>query len=156
VPPTITQQPQSLTVQAGSNATFTVTATGGSLTYRWRKNGTVIPGATASSFTIAGAQGTNAGTYSVVVSNAVGSATSSNAVLKVLVPPQGLSLTVVGSTASISFQSLSGLNYTLEYKNRLADAAWTSLTPVPGNGATLTLSDPSANVPTRFYRVRVQ
>lgn len=143
-------------MQPGTNITFSVTATGTALSYQWRKGGVAIPGATGSSFTINSVQFADAGSYTVLVSNALSTATSAAAVLKVLVPPQGLTITVTGSTASISFQSLSGLNYALEYKTHLADAAWISLAPVPGNGGTLTLNDPSASVATRFYRVRIE
>ena len=156
VPPGIAQQPQSLTVKPGTNITFSVTATGTSLTYQWRKGVVAIPGATGSSFTINNVQSADAGSYTVLVSNALSTASSAAAVLKVIVPPQGLTITVTGSTASISFQSVSGLNYALEYKTHLADAAWTSLAPVPGNGGTLILNDASASVAARFYRVRVE
>ena len=156
VPPAISQQPQGRTVQSGSNVTFSVTATGASLSYQWRKNGTAIPGATGSSFTIIGAQAADAGSYTVVVSNAIGSTTSAAAVFRVLVPPQSLNIAMAAGVANISFQSLSGLNYVLEYKDYFDDAAWTSRTAVPGNGGLLLLSDPSASVPTRFYRVRAE
>ncbi|HOC55404.1 MAG TPA: immunoglobulin domain-containing protein [Verrucomicrobiota bacterium] len=83
-PPVITAQPQSQAVGAGSNVTFSVTATGTApLSYQWRKNGGTISGATASSYTLANAQPSDAGSYSVVVANAVGTVTSSNAVLTV-------------------------------------------------------------------------
>src|ERR1043166_3113371 len=52
IPPTITNQPQSLTINQGMNATFTVGASGTSpFSYQWVFNGTNIPGATASSYT---------------------------------------------------------------------------------------------------------
>jgi len=83
-PPVITAQPQSQAVGAGSSVTFSVTATGTApLSYQWRKNGGTISGATASSYTLANAQPSDAGSYSVVVANAVGTVTSSNAVLTV-------------------------------------------------------------------------
>ncbi|HEY6505062.1 MAG TPA: immunoglobulin domain-containing protein [Chitinophagaceae bacterium] len=66
-PPVITVQPASQTVCAGANVTFSVTATGTSLTYQWRKAGINIPGATGSSFTISGAVAGDAGNYDVVV-----------------------------------------------------------------------------------------
>jgi glucose/arabinose dehydrogenase len=82
--PSITAQPQNVTVSAGSSATFSVTATGTApLNYQWRKNGINISGATASSYTIANVQPADAGTYSVIVSNTAGSATSNNATLTV-------------------------------------------------------------------------
>src|SRR5262249_50376567 len=40
-PPTITSQPLSRTNNAGTTATFSVTATGSSLTYQWIKNSTI-------------------------------------------------------------------------------------------------------------------
>lgn len=84
--PVITQQPVSLTAQTNSMVGFTVTATGTPpLSYQWSFNATPISGATNSGFTIASVQLTNAGTYSVLVSNPFGSAPSSNATLTVTV-----------------------------------------------------------------------
>ena len=83
VAPVITSQPQSQTVTAGATATFSVLATGSGLTYQWRKDGVAISGANASSYSISGAQASNAGSYTVVVSNTAGSVTSSAATLTV-------------------------------------------------------------------------
>ncbi|HEY9171868.1 MAG TPA: immunoglobulin domain-containing protein [Verrucomicrobiae bacterium] len=86
--PAITLQPQDQTVTVGQSASFSVTATGTEpLAYQWRRNGAVLPGATASSFTKPDVQLSDAGSYSVVVSNAAGSVTSSNALLTVNQPP---------------------------------------------------------------------
>ncbi len=52
VAPAITTQPVSLTQCEGTNATFTVVATGAGLTYQWRKGGVNIAGATNASYTI--------------------------------------------------------------------------------------------------------
>lgn len=60
------------------------------------------------------------------------------------------------SSGTISVPTQVGYNYTLEYKNSLSDATWTSVNTVSGNGGAMTLTDPSAGVPKRFYRVRVQ
>jgi hypothetical protein len=88
VPPTITTQPTNQTVRQGSNAVFTVTAAGTApLSYRWLFNGTNMTGATNTSLTITNAQTTNAGNYSVVVTNVAGSVTSSIATLTILLPP---------------------------------------------------------------------
>ncbi len=87
-PPMITAQPQSQTVVAGGTATFTVSAAGGMpLDYRWFHNGTNIPGATASSYTVTDAQTSHAGQYVVTVSNSDGSVTSAPATLTVNSPP---------------------------------------------------------------------
>jgi phage gpG-like protein len=83
-PPVITTQPVSQSVAAGSDVTLTVAASGTApLSYQWRFNGTNIGGATAASYTLTNALTNQAGTYGVVVSNAAGSVTSSNAVLAV-------------------------------------------------------------------------
>jgi len=90
IPPSISLQPANQTVRQGSNAVFTVTATGTApLSYRWLLNRTnFLAGATNATLTLTNVQLTNTGNYySVVVTNVVGSVTSSNAVLTVLVPP---------------------------------------------------------------------
>src|SRR5206468_4252865 len=85
--PFILIQPQSQTAPNGANIGFNVFRAGTApTTYQWRFNGTNIAGATGSSLGLANVQLTNAGNYSVVLSNSAGTVTSSNAVLKVRVP----------------------------------------------------------------------
>ena len=88
--PTITSQPQSLTVNTGSTATFTVSATGKPTpTYQWQFDGTTITGETNTSLVINNVQYTNTGSYNVVVSNENGAVTSNTATLNVYYyPPQ--------------------------------------------------------------------
>ncbi len=82
--PTITTQPASQTVSAGSNVTFSVVATGATpLSYQWQKDGTAISGATAASYTRSNVQAADAGNYAVLVTNSAGSTTSSSAKLTV-------------------------------------------------------------------------
>ena len=82
--PAITAQPQSQTVQAGSNVTFTVTVTGfPSPNYQWQFNGQNLDGQTAVSLSLNNVQFTTAGGYSGIVTNAYGSVTSSVAQLTV-------------------------------------------------------------------------
>ena len=64
----ITAQPASQTLCSGSNATFSVTATGTGLTYQWQKGGVNIPGATSSTYTINNVTTADAGNYTVIVS----------------------------------------------------------------------------------------
>jgi hypothetical protein len=88
VPPTITSQPTNLSVHVTSNATFRVTATGTTpLSYQWRFNGTNLIGRTSSVLTLVNVEFSNAGPYSVVVSNVGGSVTSSPASLTVVSLP---------------------------------------------------------------------
>lgn len=84
IAPTISAQPSHQTVTAGQTATFTVTATGTApLSHQWKKDGTDIPGATASTLTITDAQASDAGSYTCYVSNAAGNITSNAATLTV-------------------------------------------------------------------------
>src|ERR1035437_646270 len=97
-PPAITTQPVSQTLLAGANATFNVVASGSApLSYQWRFNGGNISGATASGYTKNNVQTASAGSYSVVVTNNSGTATSANAVLTVHMPP-----TITAQPASVN------------------------------------------------------
>ncbi len=104
----ITGQPQSQTVAVGSNPAFNVTANGsGTLSYQWRFNGSTISGATTTMLALNNVQTSNAGNYTVVVTNTSGSVTSAVAVLTVLTPPlittQPVGQTnVAGSTLNLS------------------------------------------------------
>ncbi len=83
--PTIVTQPQDQTVFAGADVTFFVEATGTEpLSYVWRRNNVPVPSGTNSLLTLFNVQPTNAGNYSVIVSNLAGASVSSNAVLQVL------------------------------------------------------------------------
>ena len=87
--PVITQEPAGRTLFPSASYTFTVTATGGALSYQWSKDSKAIPGATGSSYSLSNITATNAGVYTVVVSNSVGSAPSDPATLVVTVPASG-------------------------------------------------------------------
>ena len=105
--PVFTTQPTSRTVTAGNSTTFTAAASGSPTpTYQWRKNAANISGATSASYTISSVAAGDAGTYTVVATNSVGSATSNGAVLTVNVAPtittQPVSQTVVVG-ASVTF-----------------------------------------------------
>lgn len=76
-PPTITNQPQSILVNAHGTATFSVAATGTDpLVYQWKHNGTNVPNATSSTLAITNARPFNVGAYRVVITNNYGAVTS--------------------------------------------------------------------------------
>lgn len=88
--PSIQQQPSDVTANHGVSASFNVVALGSPpLVYRWMKNGVPLAGATSASFQLGGVVASDAGSYSVQVSNAFGSVQSDAAVLIVgaAVPP---------------------------------------------------------------------
>jgi kumamolisin len=84
LPPTISSQPQSTSTAVGGFFSFSVTATGGgTLSYQWYLNGSAIAGQTSATLLEGNATAGEAGSYTVVVSNAAGSVTSSAATLTV-------------------------------------------------------------------------
>ena len=68
----------------GQSASFSVgLSSAAGCTFQWYKDNIAISGANSSSYSIANAYASDAGTYKVVVTNAVGSVTSTSAVLTV-------------------------------------------------------------------------
>ena len=100
VGPSIVSEPVSLVVTQGQAAAFSVTANGTApLIYQWYFNtNTPLAGAASSNFTLAVPQTTDAGGYSVRISNAGGAVTSQVATLTVLLPP---TITVQPSSQSL-------------------------------------------------------
>lgn len=84
--PQITNSLSNQALCAGNPLNLSVTATGNGITYQWMKNGTAIPGATNASFNIPSTSTSDAGSYSVVVANSCGNATSNVSVVSVTVP----------------------------------------------------------------------
>ena len=105
-PPAIAKAPAGGACPLGSNMTLSVRATGDQLAYQWKKGSAPISGATGTNYTITAAQKTDAGTYSVVVSNALLSVSGSAAVT-VVAPP------AVNAAAS-SVTLMPGLTLTLK------------------------------------------
>jgi hypothetical protein len=83
-PLAIDVQPRGATRFAGQAATIAVGASGPSIRYQWRKNGINIPGATNSFLNFNPIGVSDAGTYSVVVSNPCNSITSIDAVVRIV------------------------------------------------------------------------
>jgi len=153
----VTAQPQSATVVTGSTAGLAVTATSTlPLSYQWQRNGENLAGATSASLSLPDVQLTNAGSYRVIITNADTNVISAIAELRVVeVPdPNIVSITQSGADVTISFTTIAGPTYTLEYKNSLSDANWTPAGTAPGTGNTVSITDPAATAATRFYRVR--
>jgi hypothetical protein len=108
--PKISVQPQSQTVGRGHLAGLSVGA-GGSppLQYNWFRDGVPLPSGTNLILALRGVSETDAGSYSVTVSNPFGAVTSSNALLMVVTPP--------GNDGFADRTLLSGTNATFSASN---------------------------------------
>jgi hypothetical protein len=74
-----------------------------------------------------------------------------------ILPPEISDLSVNQSLATISFESATGLLYTLESKDSLTDTNWTALpASILGTGEGVSLTDSNAPPACRFYRIRAQ
>jgi len=109
MPPNIIMHPQSVTVQEGGTAGFSVTATGGGqpFSYQWRHNGTNLPAQTNTTLTISNVTFAHAGPYEVVVTGSGGSSTSQTATLTVIrrnSPPQLAPIDSVAIHAGMAVQ----------------------------------------------------
>jgi uncharacterized repeat protein (TIGR03803 family) len=105
--PVIVLQPTNQTVLPGAPVSFSVAAVGNTpYSYQWLANGSnlannaTFSGVTKNIFTISNVSPANAGTYSVIVSNTLGSTTSTGAVLSVIsVTAPGISMSTLWSFA---------------------------------------------------------
>jgi hypothetical protein len=160
VPPTISTQPQSRTNMAGSDASFSVLASGTlPLSYQWRFNGTAITGATTNLLTLNSVQTTNAGSYDVVVTNLAGWTTSAVATLTVLAPPPAqpyiTSIMPTGSNFKITFTgpaSDSPTVYSVLSGSVVTVVTNPTLATITGGGGLYQAIVP-ANGPKQFYRI---
>ena len=107
--PAITVQPVAQTTMEGNSLTLSVTATGSSVTYQWRKNGINIAGATSASYTIGAVSPSDSGNYDCLVSNGGGSVTTAKAVVTInaatgraiLAPPANGKLVNISARAHV-------------------------------------------------------
>lgn len=139
--PVFTSQPSSVTVDPGAAATLAaVVSAFPAASYQWRKDGAALPGATSPTLTIAQASGSDAGSYVLVATNSLGSATSTAATLSLVKSAQTIAFETnndprpIGSTITLTAVASSGLpvQYAL-----VSGAASLSGSRLIGNGATV-------------------
>jgi len=156
-PPVITAQSAGRSVVAGNNTTLSVAASTstGVTNYQWFRNGIAIAGATNSTLILNNFQSANAGTYTVVVDDGRYPVSSLDTIVGLATAPT-LTVALSGTTVTLKFNSQVGPTYYTEFKNALADPAWSPFSTNAGTGAQITLTDDSSNQNARLYRVRAQ
>jgi sugar lactone lactonase YvrE len=106
-PPLITGQPKSRSASVGSTVTLTVEVSGTDpLHYSWRKGGNPLLNATNAVLTLTNVQTSDAGLYSVVVTNALGSATSTAAALTITPSPVALRIVTMEGQLYVTNQTI--------------------------------------------------
>jgi hypothetical protein len=156
-PPWFVTNPSSTSVSQGSDVTFSAGAGsyGGFVSYQWRKDGSTINGATASSLTLTSVTLSDSGNYNVVASNIYGSTPSSVATLTVFAPAIAATLGSPTYTTNNQFQftvnGTAGSNYVVQVATNLSSpTAWVSLFT---NASPFTFVDSNANsFQQKFYR----
>jgi hypothetical protein len=133
--------PASQNVAEGSSATFNVLASGvPTIYFQWQHQGTNIPGATASSFTIPSAGTNDGGAYSVIVSNGYNVLMSSPAQLTVI--PEGP--VILAQPSSVVVAPDASTNFTVTASGpALSYQWWHGPTPVPAATASNLLIAPA-------------
>ncbi|MBK8001112.1 MAG: immunoglobulin domain-containing protein [Verrucomicrobia bacterium] len=152
--PVITSQPSYQSSCVGGSATFKVRVEGSEpLSYRWYFNGTTpLAGETNAQLNLLNLESSQAGLYSVKVSNTFGTITSAPAQLLVSDACVGIHL-----YAGLSITGMVGRTYNVEYVTNLAATNWTFV-------ASNTFSQPQwlfidTNTPfdaKKYFRVRLQ
>ena len=150
-PPIITTQPVKVAVKTGGSATFTVAAISGTtFRYQWEKNGVPITGATSAKLTLTKVTAANAGTYTALVTNAVGNVTSSKATLTVNVTPASIttqpkSVSNVKAGATVTFKVVAKGDIPINYQWQFNGGNLTNSNNYTGaTTATLTIKNANA------------
>ena len=155
-PPLIVADPQDLTVLQGAQVLWEVLATGSALNYQWLLNGLPLEGATNRTLLLPEVQAFQAGAYSVLVENAVGSVLSMPASLSVLVPPvitEIVSTSMAPDGFHLTLNADPGFRYALDTSADLVQ--WETLADIILDGGMQEFIDPgSSSFGNRFYRFR--
>jgi Immunoglobulin domain len=160
-PPVITNHPASFTIVAGGSANFSITAGGTPApTFQWKFNtNTVLTGSTGTTLSLANLRASQAGTYSVTITNAAGVTNSFFATLTVTNPlPPMLTNSVAGGGGkfNFTFTPVAGLTNTVLTNGVLGSTNWGVFTNIPPSGATpVTLTNPAGNG-SLFFKLMIQ
>jgi len=155
----VTRPPAAVSVPAGQPASLSVmAAASGPVSYQWRKNGTVIPGATSAVLTLDPVETADGGSYTVSLTSGSATATTGPALLTVTGPQPDpvfrVSRLTLNPDRSIDFEveGEAGANVRIYASGDLGD--WTLIGEAINENGTVRVDDPAAIGATRrFYRL---
>jgi hypothetical protein len=155
--PGIVSEPSAAAVLVGQNASFSVTASGsGPLYYQWMQGSTtlsndaVYSGVNTNVLTLTRVGLANAGTYSVIITNSLGSTNSIGVPLAVQTPP-AINVVRGPNGLQLTGNTVTGLTYIVWVTTNL-NSPWTPIATntVPGSGA-LSFTNP-VTAPNQFLK----
>ena len=151
--PVLLSQPQAQTVSAGGSTVLGIAANGTPpLSYQWHFGNSPLPGATNSLLWLTNLQPSQAGSYSLTVSNQTGGVLSDPALVTVLFanasPP-----VVQGGAIRFDLSSVAGKTVEVLSSVNLAD--WTVLATFTNLAGPIPFNVPMTNGSRCFYRLRV-
>lgn len=154
VPPILTTQPQSLIVVTQTAVALSVVVSGTTpLAYQWWKNNSVIRQQTNASLLLRSPQNSDAGNYTVVVTNSAGAVTSAPANVTVISSPL-IRLNPNAQTMVSGFPGIRGYQYSADVSVNLAPASWVHLTNAfPDYGGVIWLTNSTQNYSVQLQRV---
>lgn len=144
----IVQQPEVVTIPQGTNGCLMLRTIGHPAAYRWFHDGLPIPGATNARYWIKSASLHDNGLYAMVMSNAIGQATSGPIALVV-------SNVRVERIAEIHWQVAASSTFMLQFSERLGPAAhWEAFGSPMIESDTVVVPASLLAKPSRFFRLR--
>ena len=158
--PTFRQQPLPARRRIGGSNIFSATITGEPpLHYQWFFNNTALPNATNWHLTVTNIDASKAGIYHLVATNGAGFATSTDAVLTLVAPPEIVSGTfnrapiVWDNSFTFTFMSQTGIVYAAEYANTPA-GPWAIGQYITSSNNVSSATLWAGTQPHRYFRVR--
>jgi len=153
-PPGIVQPPKSLVALAGQNITFSATATGSGLGYQWFFNNVGLSAVSVPALSLINLSATNTGNYFIVVTNSVGTVTSSVATLTVVNPPVLKIGSIPPSTVQLTANTITNLTYVVQSATNLVNPFWVSiLTNNTGLNGLISFQTNTMAALSQFYRL---
>jgi hypothetical protein len=154
VPPSITSSVQNQLVAVGSNATFSVVASGTApLAYQWRFGTTPISGAVSLTYTVTNAQAGNAGSYTVTVTNRGGSISSTGMLSVASRPALSVRYLRNNNAVELTLTTTPNHNCIIDVSTNLI--TWTNYLNFASPTNPTIINDSVSGASRRFYRARV-